>query len=76
MAAPVAAPTAQQGFRGDGAHTGVYPATTRPGLSGFEWRTLTGGEVISSPTVSGNIVYVGSGDGRLYALDVRTGARR
>ena len=76
MAAPVAAPTAQQGFRGDAAHTGVYPATTRPGLSGFEWRTLTGGEVISSPTVSGNIVYVGSGDGRLYALDVRTGARR
>lgn len=79
VAGALAAPAAllsQQGFRGDAAHTGVYAATTRPALSGFEWRVLTGGEVISSPTVSGNTVFVGSGDGRLYALDVRTGARR
>ena len=32
-----------------------------------------GSEDNSSPTVSGGVVYVGSGDGRLYALDASTG---
>ncbi len=33
------------------------------------------GRVDSSPVVVGNRVFVGSGDGRLYAIDVKTGAK-
>ena len=37
------------------------------------WRYQTGGSVFSSPTVSGGVVYVGSRDDHLYALDVAAG---
>ena len=33
----------------------------------------TGGGISSSPTLSGTTVYVASNDGRLYALDLRSG---
>ncbi|HZI45510.1 MAG TPA: PQQ-binding-like beta-propeller repeat protein [Ilumatobacter sp.] len=63
-------------FRGDPAHTGVYAATAGTALGGLKWRFMTEGDVISSPVVLGQTVYVGSGDGHLYALDRNTGARR
>ena len=50
-----------------------------PGLEqfgGLAWRVQTGGPGQSSPTVANGVVYVGSGDGHLYALDARTGAER
>ena len=37
--------------------------------------TQTGSEVRSSPAVAGGVVYVGSGDGRVYALNATTGAQ-
>ena len=37
------------------------------------WRYETGDEVWSSPEVSGGVVYVGSNDNRVYALDASTG---
>ena len=63
-------------FRGDATHSGVYAASGWQALGGLKWRFMTDGDVISSPTVVGQTVYVGSGDGRLYALDRNTGARR
>ncbi len=33
------------------------------------WSYRTGNEIFSSPVVSGNIVYIGSEDGKLYALN-------
>ena len=65
-----ASPTAS--FRGGGNHLGVYSGG---GLTivGLQWRFLTNGDVVSSPAVVGNSVYVGSGDGYLYALDRATG---
>ena len=75
-AARPAPPASGGGFRGDAAHDGVYPATARGALAGIEWRVQTGGDVVSSVTVAGGLAYVGSGDGRLYALDAATGARR
>jgi outer membrane protein assembly factor BamB len=48
----------------------------------LRWRYDTGDTVRSSPVVGrgpqgrGEIVYVGSGDGRLYAIDAATGRRR
>jgi hypothetical protein len=41
-----------------------------------QWRVQTGGPVQSTPVVANGTVYVGSGDGHLYALDARAGAER
>ena len=62
-------------FRGGPSHTGVY-AGGGPTLVGLAWRASTDGDVISSPTIAGDAVFVGSGDGHLYALELATGARR
>ena len=40
------------------------------------WRYATGGRVRSSPTVADGVVYVGSFDGHLYALDAARGTLR
>ncbi len=63
-------------FRGDPAHLGVYPVSGVPRLGGIAWRTVTDGTVRSSPAVTRDRVYVGSSDGKLYALDRSTGAVR
>src|SRR6476469_288085 len=63
-------------FRGNATHTGVYSASPGQSLAGLQWRFMTEGDVVSSPTVLGQTVYVGSGDGRLYALDRTTGMRK
>jgi outer membrane protein assembly factor BamB len=39
------------------------------------WTFATGARVESSPVTAGNRVYVGSGDGRFYVLDLATGAK-
>jgi outer membrane protein assembly factor BamB len=39
-----------------------------------KWKYLTGGYVRSSPAVANGVVYIGSSDGSLYALDASTGA--
>ena len=63
-------------FRGGPTRNGVYAASGGTALVGLQWRFMTEGDVISSPVVAGQTVYVGSGDGRLYALDRTTGERR
>ncbi len=62
-------------FRGGPAHTAVYRGGGTA-LAGLAWRAATDGDVISSPTIAGNVVYVGSNDGYLYAFDLHTGTRR
>ncbi|HJU65710.1 MAG TPA: PQQ-binding-like beta-propeller repeat protein [Gemmatimonadaceae bacterium] len=66
---------AQGMFRGDPAHTGNYSGGG-PVLAGMAWRFATNGDVVSSPTIVGGTVYVGSNDGHVYALDLATGDRR
>jgi eukaryotic-like serine/threonine-protein kinase len=64
-------------FRGDAAHSGVYTSTGGGGnLAGMQWRFPTGGEVNGSPVITGNTVYAGSGDGKLYAIDLERGTER
>ena len=63
-------------FRGDAARSGVYAASSGQSLAGLQWRFMTEGDVVSSPAVLGQTVYVGSGDGHLYALDRSTGTRK
>lgn len=74
-APPTDAPGATM-FRGDAARTGAFAAAPSQDLAGIQWRVVTEGDVISSPVVAGGVVYVGSGDGSLRALDRRTGATR
>lgn len=75
VARPVA-PDPSAVFRGDPTHTGVYQAAPLAHFGGVQWRVQTGGPVQSTPAVAGGVVYVGSGDGHLYALDARTGMER
>ncbi|UCD25210.1 MAG: PQQ-binding-like beta-propeller repeat protein, partial [Gemmatimonadota bacterium] len=63
-------------FRGDPQHTGIYATTGVDQLGGVLWRFPTNGPVRSSSTVSGDWLFVGSGDGHLYALDRHTGTAR
>lgn len=69
------APPPESMFRGGPSHRGVYHGGG-PALLGLAWRAPTDGDVVSSPAVAGDVVYIGSGDGGLYALDLHTGARR
>ncbi|HEU0003570.1 MAG TPA: PQQ-binding-like beta-propeller repeat protein [Ktedonobacteraceae bacterium] len=41
-----------------------------------KWSYQTRDSIVSSPTVVGGVVYVGSDDNTLYALDAATGARK
>ncbi len=61
-------------FRGDLQHTGVYKASGIAQLKGIKWKFHTGGRVISSPAVVGEVAYVGSTDGNLYALNAASGS--
>src|SRR5688572_27864889 len=62
-------------FRGGPEHTGVYQSTV-PALSTVAWKFRTDGRVISTPVVVGEVVYVGSTDGGLYAVNRRDGTQR
>lgn len=59
-------------FRGGLAHTGTYSgrAIAAPHLA---WTFHTGGRVIGSPTVADGAAYVGSTDGNLTAVELKTG---
>ena len=63
-------------FRNDLAHSGVYSAAGVPKLKGVKWAFHTRGEVVSSPAIVEGVIYVGSNDGNLYALDQQTGAKK
>ncbi len=63
-------------FRGDAAHSGVYASAPLRQFGGLQWRVQTGGMVQSSAALHEGTLYIGSGDGLLYALDARTGAQR
>ncbi len=62
-------------FRGTPAHLGVAEGPV-PTLQEVVWRFRTDGRVLSTPAVVGNDIYIGSTDGRLYAVDRSTGRER
>lgn len=49
---------------------------TKLGTTKAAWTYHTGGPVSSSPSISSGMVFIGSNDGYLYALDATTGAER
>ena len=60
-------------FRGTPEHTGYSDAAFFSGQGGVRWEVHTGGAVRSSPAVTRDRVFVGSGDGFLYAIDRASG---
>jgi len=60
-------------FRANPQRTGVYQAAGVPRFSAVKWKFHTGGYVISSPAVADGVVYVGSTDHNLYAVDAASG---
>lgn len=62
-------------FRGNLEHTGVYNGTG-PSTLKVKWKFHTDGPVLSSPVVSNGVIFAGSSDNFLYALDSNTGALR
>jgi outer membrane protein assembly factor BamB len=70
----LAAAKGDPGFRGNASHTGTYPQHTgEQNYAGLQWRFQTQGAVRSSPVLSNGVIYVGSSDGSLYAIDAGTG---
>ncbi len=63
-------------FRGDTAHSGVYSSPSTAGLSTVKWKFKTSAKILSSPAVSGGVVYIGSGDHNLYAVNAADGTQR
>ena len=63
-------------FRGNSQHTGVYEAAGVTKFNKVKWKFHTGGMVIGSPAVVQGVIYVGSTDGNLYAIDSESGKQK
>jgi len=59
-------------FRGNAQHTGVYPESKIP-AGKVKWNFDTGNKVRSAPALYGGVLFIGSNDGHLYALDAESG---
>ena len=62
---PSEAPTGYYDYSGSGDDS-VYALNAATGAK--LWSYHTGNQVFSSPTVANGVVYVGSGDGNMYAF--------
>jgi len=63
-------------FRGGPQRTGVYPGAGPTDFAGIQWRFKTRGHVLSSPAIYAGVVYVGSDDRNLYAIDAASGTEK
>ncbi|HSC13148.1 MAG TPA: PQQ-binding-like beta-propeller repeat protein [Rhodanobacteraceae bacterium] len=64
---------AQAMFRGDPAHSGVYADKGPRQFHHVKWTFATGGRIVSSPVSVGGMIYFGSDDGYVYAVDAASG---
>jgi outer membrane protein assembly factor BamB len=64
---------AQTMFRGGPAHAGVYAGSGPRQFHGLKWKFATGSRIVSSPVWSDGVLFFGSDDGNVYALDAATG---
>ena len=63
-------------FRGDLQRTGVFESTGPSQEPRLVWEFETSGTVASSPAVSDGVLYFGTTDNYLYALDIQTGQEK
>jgi len=64
---------AQSMFRGDAAHTGVFRSKGPRQFHRIKWKFQTGDRVVSSAVISDGVLYFGSDDGNVYAVDAANG---
>ena len=64
---------AQPMFRGDAAHTGVFRSEGPRQFRRVKWSFQTGDRVVSSAVISDGVLYFGSDDGNVYAVDAASG---
>ncbi|MGB8372848.1 MAG: PQQ-binding-like beta-propeller repeat protein, partial [Halobacteriota archaeon] len=72
---PAAAQYDTMQFRYSAQHTGDYSpvaGSVQPNIQ-LKWTYTTSGAVESSPAIANGVVYVGSDDGNIYALNATTG---
>jgi outer membrane protein assembly factor BamB len=60
-------------FHGCEKHCGIYPSASYIGFSALQWKFKTHGKIFSSPAVYSGVVFIGSEDKNLYAIDVHSG---
>jgi outer membrane protein assembly factor BamB len=77
VAVPAAAQYDTMQYRYNAAHTGDYSPVAGPVPSNgqLKWNYTTEGGVWSSPAVANGVVYVGSVDDNVYAINATTGAK-
>ncbi|NWJ53042.1 MAG: PQQ-binding-like beta-propeller repeat protein [Bacteroidetes bacterium] len=63
-------------FRGNDQHTGVYNASGPEKFNQVKWKFKTAGKIFSSPSIANGVVYFGSNDSCLYAVDAVTGKQK
>jgi hypothetical protein len=63
-------------FRGAPQHSGVYNSSAITNFNRVKWKFHTKGMIFSSPAVVGGVVYVGSNDRNLYAVDLSSGTQK
>ena len=61
-------------FRGGPQHPGVYDGVGVTQLKGIKWKFKTQSRVYSSPAEINGVVYFGSTDHNLYAVDANDGS--
>lgn len=67
---------AQSTFHGNVMRTGVYASPGPEQFNGVKWKFKTNGPVLSSPAIADGVVFFGSEDGLLYAVDQQTGQQK
>ncbi|MGB8658189.1 MAG: PQQ-binding-like beta-propeller repeat protein [Candidatus Zixiibacteriota bacterium] len=63
-------------FRANQEHTGVYNTKGVHEFNGLKWEFKVESAVRSSPAIAGGVVYFGSLDHHLYAVDISTGEEK
>jgi outer membrane protein assembly factor BamB len=64
---------AQSMFRANQMHTGTFAGPGPRQFHRVKWKFPTGDRVMSSPVFKDNVIYFGSDDGNVYAVDAVTG---
>ena len=67
---------AQATFHGNIARTGAYESPGPQQLKGVKWKFKTDGHIFSSPAIADGVVFVGSADTYLYAIEQQTGQQK
>jgi outer membrane protein assembly factor BamB len=62
-------------FRNDLGHSGIHAGGTAQ-FHDVKWKFKTHGEVNSSPAIADGVIFIGSNDGSLYAIDQDTGTKK